>query len=256
MLVVAAGGLAAVRLPDHRAAATVRPNPLRQLKAGWAEFVRHQWLWLLTAQWTVFSLVILAPVAVLGPVIGERQLGGASAWGAISSCLALGGVGGQLAGGRSRRPARPAFVIGCLVPVMTAEALALGLGAPLAVVALAAVVTGAAMGAQNVIFQTAMQTSVAHAVLARVTAIDLLGSEGGSPSAMRSPGRLPRPSARTPCWRPARPARSSRRPRLPSCARCGRQSAVLSGPGPARRPAHPARRGPGRSRPTRRACPG
>jgi hypothetical protein len=181
MLAVAAGGLAAARLPDNRAAATVRLNPLRQLRTGWAEFVRHQWLWLLTAQWTVFSLVILAPVAVLGPVIAERHLGGASAWGAVSSCLALGGVGGQLAAGRSGRPARPAFVIGCLVPVMTAEALALGLGAPLAVVALAAVVTGAAMGAQNVIFQTAMQTSVAPAVLARVTAIDLLGSEGGQP---------------------------------------------------------------------------
>jgi hypothetical protein len=64
---------------------------------------------------------------------------------------------------------------------MTAEALALGLGAPLPVVALGAAVTGLAMGAQSVIFQTAVQTSIPPAVLARVTAIDLVGSEGGQP---------------------------------------------------------------------------
>ena len=67
-------------IPNHRA-------------ADWAEFARRRWLWLLTGQWTVFSLVILAPVAVLGPVIAEHDLGGARAWGAISSCLALGAAG-------------------------------------------------------------------------------------------------------------------------------------------------------------------
>jgi MFS family permease len=181
MLAVAAGVLAAARLPATRTATARRVNPLRQLKAGWAEFARRRWLWLLTAQWTVFSLVILAPVAVLGPVIAEQDLGGAGAWGAISSCLALGAVGGQLAAGRIRPPARPAFLIACLVPVMTAEALALGLGAPLPAVALGAVATGLAMGAQSVIFQTAVQTGIPPAVLARVTAIDLVGSEAGQP---------------------------------------------------------------------------
>jgi hypothetical protein len=67
------------------------------------------------------------------------------------------------------------------MPVMTAEALALGLGAPLPVVAAAAVVTGLAMGLQTVFFATAMQASVRPDVLARVAAIDLLGSEGGQP---------------------------------------------------------------------------
>jgi hypothetical protein len=64
---------------------------------------------------------------------------------------------------------------------MTAQALALGLSAPLPLVALGAAVTGLAMGAQSVIFQTAMQASVPPVVLARVTAIDLVGSEGGQP---------------------------------------------------------------------------
>jgi hypothetical protein len=37
------------------------------------------------------------------------------------------------------------------------------------------------MGAQTVLFQTAMQASVPPDVLARVAAIDLVGSEGGQP---------------------------------------------------------------------------
>jgi hypothetical protein len=73
------------------------------------------------------------------------------------------------------------LVIACLLPVMTAEALALGLGAPLAFVTVAAALTGLALGAQTVFFQTALQTSVRPDVLARVAAIDLVGSEGGQP---------------------------------------------------------------------------
>jgi hypothetical protein len=181
VLATAAGCLAVARLPVSRTHPAAGLTALRQLKTGWAEFTRRRWLWLLTGQWAVFSLVILAPVAVLGPVLAERDLGGAPAWGAITSSLALGAVGGQFAAGRIRPPARPAFVIGCLVPVMTAEALALGLAAPLAIVVLAAALTGLAMGAQAVIFQTAVQADVGTAVLARVAAIDLLGSEGGQP---------------------------------------------------------------------------
>jgi hypothetical protein len=153
---------------------------LGQLRDGWAEFAGRPWLWLLTGQWTAFSLVVLAPVAVLGPVIADRDLGGPVAWGIISSCLALGAVAGQFAAGRIR-PARPALWIAGLVPVMTGEALALGLGAPLTAVALAAAVTGLAMGLQATAFRTAVQTSGPAAALARVTAIDLLGSEGGQP---------------------------------------------------------------------------
>ena len=151
------------------------------LRVGWGEFVRIRWLWLLTGQWLVFSMLTLAPVTVLGPALAQRYLGGAAAWGVISASLALGAVGGQFGAGRIRPPGRPGLAVAVLMPVMTAEALALGLGAPLAVAAAAAVVTGLAMGLQTVFFATAMQASVRPDVLARVAAIDLLGSEGGQP---------------------------------------------------------------------------
>ncbi len=182
LLGAAAGGLALARLPTESAAPAARPGLPRQLKVGWTEFTRRRWLWLLSGEWTVYSMAILAPVAVLGPGIAERDLGGPAAWGAIGSCLSLGAVAGQLAAGRIGRPARPAFVVACIVPVMAAQAVALGLGAPLGVVAPAAAVTGLAFGVQEVIFATALQASLPPGVLSRVAAIDLVGSEGGQPA--------------------------------------------------------------------------
>jgi hypothetical protein len=118
----------------------------------------------------------------------------------------FGAVGGQFAAGRIRL-ARPGIVAACLVPVMIAEALALGLGAPVAVVAAATAVTGLAMGVYAVIFQAMMQTAVPGTVLARVSAFDLLGSEAGKPVGYALAGPIGvavgRP-ARSPCvpwWR-------------------------------------------------------
>lgn len=181
VLALAASCLTAARLKTRNPISSAgQPNPLHQLRDGWSEFARLRWLWLLTGEWAVFSLLILAPIAVLGPAIARNYLGGASAWGVISSCLALGAVGGQFVAARLRLT-RSAYAVACLVPLMTVEAFALGLGAPVAVVAPAAAFTGLAMGIQAVIFQTAMQTTVPAALLARVSAFDLLGSESGQP---------------------------------------------------------------------------
>ena len=179
LLAAAAGSLTAGRLSGDRRAGVVRQRGA--LRVGWGEFVRIRWLWLLTGQWLVFSMLTLAPVTVLGPALAQRYLGGAAAWGVISASLALGAVGGQFGAGRIRPPTRPGLAVAVLMPVMTAEALALGLGAPRAAVAGAAVVTGLAMGVQTVFFATAVQASVRPDMLARVAAIDLVGSEGGQP---------------------------------------------------------------------------
>lgn len=190
LLAVAAGSLMVARLPARVSEGRGRPGPLAQLRTGWAEFARLRWLGLLTGQWLVFSMLTLAPVTVLGPALAQRYLGGAAAWGVISASLAAGAVAGQFGAGRIGPPGRPGVAIAGLMPVMTAEALALGLGAPLAAVAAAAALTGLAMGVQTVFFQTALQVSVQPGVLARVAAIDLVGSEGGQPAGYALAGPL------------------------------------------------------------------
>jgi MFS family permease len=181
ILGVAAACLVAARVPAAQPGTAQETGVLWQLQTGWRAFRRLRWLWLLTLQWTMFSLLVLAPVAVLGPTIALRYLGGAAAWGVISSCLTIGVVAGQFSVGRLRLT-RPALLAAGLCPAGTAEALALGLGAPAGVIAATAVVSGLAMGAQFVIFQSTMQSTVPAPVLARVAAFDLLGSELGQPA--------------------------------------------------------------------------
>ncbi len=181
LLAVTGTSIAAAMIPAIR---HLRPaadsSVLGQLRTGWRVYVRLRWLWLLTLQWTAFSVLVLAPLAVIGPAIALEFLGGPAAWGVISSCLTVGVVAGQFAAGRLRS-SRPLLVSAWLCPVGIAEALALGLGAPVLVIGLAAVISGLAMGMQFVIFQTTLQRTVPAPVLARVTAFDLLGSELGQP---------------------------------------------------------------------------
>jgi hypothetical protein len=206
LLAATSACLGAARIPEVRTAAGplvaaseataadaamtgAEPGLLAQLRTGWQVFGRLRWLWLLTLQWTVFSMLVLAPVAVLGPTIALRYLGGAAAWGVISSCLAAGLVAGQFVVGRLRL-SRPPLISACLCPVGIAEALALGLSAPVPVICAAAAISGLAMGAQSVIFQATMQTTVPAPVLARVAAFDLLGSELGQPAGYALAGPL------------------------------------------------------------------
>jgi MFS family permease len=153
---------------------------LTQMNRGWKEFRARRWLWLLTLQWTLFSLILLAPLSVIGPTIARNYFGGAVAWGVISTCMAAGLVGAQLFGGRIH-PKRPASFVALLAPIAVPEALALGLGAPVTVVSVAAVVTGAALGLQTRFFQTTIQQGVPGDVLGRVAAFDLVASEIGQP---------------------------------------------------------------------------
>jgi Major Facilitator Superfamily len=181
LLVVTVACLAAARIPPAaQAGRQADGGVLRQLRTGWRVYARLRWLWLLTLQWTAFSLLVLAPLAVLGPDIALRYLGGAATWGVISSCLTIGVMAGQFAAGRLQLR-RPLLASACICPAGAGEALALGLGAPVPVIGAAAVLVGVALGAQSLIFQTTLQLCVPTPVLARVAALDLIGSELGQP---------------------------------------------------------------------------
>ncbi len=152
------------------------PSLLDDLRHGWQEFRGRGWLWGLTLQWAVYALAVLGPVTVIGPVLAKQHLGGAAAWGLIATSLGLGLIGGTIAV-RRLRLRRPALVVAVVVLVLPAEAAALAAGAPLGLVIAAATLTGVATGIVTVTTQATMQRNVPAAVLARVSAFDLVGSE-------------------------------------------------------------------------------
>ena len=162
----------------------VRPRPqvrhaaaslLAELRAGWREFTSHRWLWATVLQFTVMTTGWYGTFAVIGPVVAQRSLGGASAWGTVAGAFGFGLVAGAVVALRVHFP-RPMFAAiltcfgGALLPLL------LFAPAPLPWIAAGAFVAGAGFEVFNVLWNTALHTRVAPEALSRVSAYDAVGS--------------------------------------------------------------------------------
>jgi MFS family permease len=169
---VSAAFLLAMRLPKLPPAPAERF--LADLRAGWREIAARRWLLGSLATFALGNLTI-ASYFVLGPLIVERELGGARDWGLILSGGAAGGVvGGVLA--LRWRPRRP-LLIGFLL-LLPQPVTLLTLIPPLPTLGLA---VGAALGFGTVSFfnplwETVLQEQIPRQTLSRVTSYDWMVS--------------------------------------------------------------------------------
>lgn len=149
---------------------------LHDLREGWREFVSHEWLWVVVAQWSLMILFFAAAHGVIGPVIAERELGGALPWSWILAGEAVGTLLGTLSAMRwhPRRPILRAVALTALL--LPPPFLCLALGAPLPVSILAMAGAGYGFGAFGVLWATTLQLRVAPDALSRVASYDALGS--------------------------------------------------------------------------------
>jgi MFS family permease len=171
---VSTASLALLRIPravEHAA----RLPFLTDLRAGWDEFRSRTWLWATVAGFSFYLLAVISPLMVLGPVVADRELGGAGAWGAIAAAIGLGALAGSVVAVRVK-PARPIFTVCVLLagPALTAIALALALPTPVIVVL--GFAAGATEGFFEVVWLTALQERIPAAALSRVSSYDTLGS--------------------------------------------------------------------------------
>lgn len=156
------------------ARADERLGMLADLRGGWHELAARRWVWLMIVKFSVSSLAI-APYFVLGPFVADQALGGATAWGAIGTCAAVGAVLGNLLAFRVR-PQRPLFT-GCLVVSLYALAPALlARPFPTAAICVAAAVGFGAVGFSDTLWYTALQARIPSQALSRVSSYDWLGS--------------------------------------------------------------------------------
>lgn len=152
------------------------PTFLTDLREGWREFVSRAWLWVVVVHAALFLLFVTTPFMVLGPVVADRELGGADDWGLIAAAIGAGVIVGSTAASRLR-PARPLFVavlgfgVGCAL-----FAIALGVPAPTVVIAVAGFFCGITEGLIEVIWITTLQQHVTRTALARVSSYDTMGS--------------------------------------------------------------------------------
>lgn len=176
---VGAACLFGLRLPEAPEQTQSEPF-LRHLRLGWTEFAAQAWLWIIVVQFGFYRMLVVAPVMVLGALIAEQQLGGASAWGFVLSGEGVGAVIGGLVMIRFR-PQYPLIwaTIGTLsgLPFV----LLLAWVGPLWLIILAAAWWGAGLAIFTVLFDTTMQERIPAQALSRVSSYDWLGSYALAP---------------------------------------------------------------------------
>ena len=165
--------LLALRVPAL-AAAVVPKRFLADLKEGWEAVRSRTWLWtnLVVA---AFINMAAATFVVLGPLVAERELGGAAAWGIVVTGGAIGGVLGGLIALRLR-PRRPLVVVYLAVVPVGAPLALLIAPAPAVVLAAGYLAFVAGVVLSNAIWNALVQERVAPETLARVNSYDLMVS--------------------------------------------------------------------------------
>jgi predicted MFS family arabinose efflux permease len=177
---VSAALLARLRLPARavRGAASF----LGDLRDGWQAFRALTWVWAFVA-FAALGNVLWGAWSVLGPVVADRDLGGAAAWGAILAAMGAGALAGGVLAIRAR-PRRPLVTATLAVTVMAAPLALLAAEAPVALVASAAALAGGGLFLGNAVWEASLQRHVPGESLSRVSAYDWFGSLAFQPVGM------------------------------------------------------------------------
>ncbi|MFF7211877.1 MFS transporter [Streptomyces sp. NPDC008238] len=153
---------------------------LTQLREGWAQVRSRSWVWSGMAAIAVYHVVVLPSVFVLGPVLAEDEWGGAASWSVVVAAFGIGAVAGDVCAYRLRI-SRPLALGAAALAVASCQAVVIGSGGSIALIAALEAVTGIAVSLFFVLWETALQTHVPEAALSRVSSYDYLLSSGLMP---------------------------------------------------------------------------
>ncbi|MGI9009182.1 MAG: MFS transporter [Streptosporangiaceae bacterium] len=178
---------AGMRFPPGPAAD--QESTLHQLHEGWQEFIARRWLWAIVGEFTIMTAVIAGTIDVLGPVVADRRLGGAGAWGIVLAGYGAGAVVGGLAMVRLR-PRRMLVVASTAAGVFAALLFALAVPLPALATAGVAVIVGTTSEIFVVNWVTTMQQEIPSRLLSRLSAYDAMGSFALAPVGVAVTGPL------------------------------------------------------------------
>jgi MFS family permease len=164
-----------VRVPRDRASSALgRRHFLTDLRDGFHEVRSRTWVWATLAAFA-FINAFGAAFPVLGALTAKQHFGGAGAWAAILVARAV----GALIGGTTLlrlRPRRPLLVTTLAGMTSALPTILLAVPAPLAVIVVAAFVSGAGPMVFNTLWETTLQQHIPAEARSRVSAYDWLVS--------------------------------------------------------------------------------
>lgn len=164
----------------EKAQSTADGTFLGELRAGWVQVRGRTWVWSGMAAMAVYYVAVLPSVYVLGPVLAEREWGGAASWSVVVAAFGIGSIVGNVCAYRFKA-ARPMALAAAALAVGSCQAVIIGSGAPLVLIATLEAVTGVAVSLFFVLWETALQTHVPENAMSRVSSYDHLVSAGLMP---------------------------------------------------------------------------
>ncbi|MFE0606635.1 MFS transporter [Streptomyces sp. NPDC058892] len=153
---------------------------LAELRVGWVQVRNRTWVLSGLAGMAIYHVVVLPAVYVLGPVLAEREWGGAASWSVVVAAFGIGAIVGDVCAYRLKI-ARPMALAAAALAVASCQAIIIGSGTTLILIAVLEAVTGVAVSLFFVLWETALQTHVPEKALSRVSSYDHLLSAGLMP---------------------------------------------------------------------------
>jgi MFS family permease len=178
--------LAALRLPPQARAAGA--SFLAELREGWQEFAGRTWVWATVASAALGNCLFSAMI-VLGPVIAERDLGGAGPWGLILAAFGVGSFAGGVVA-LHVHVRRPLLVGSAVCSLSGLPLLLLAAPAPAGLIAAGGLLGAAGLMLFNALWETTLQANIPEAALSRVSAYDWFGSLAFRPVGLIAVGPL------------------------------------------------------------------
>jgi predicted MFS family arabinose efflux permease len=169
---VSAACLARLRVagrPERKPASFVT-----DLREGWDAFRSRRWVWTFVAYFAGVNM-LWAAWSSLGPVVADRELGGAAAWGTVLGAMGVGALAGSLLATRAR-PRRPLVLVAITEAFFALPLAFLAAGAPVVLLACGAFLSGAGMMLGMSVWESTLQRHIPGDSLSRVASYDWFGS--------------------------------------------------------------------------------
>jgi MFS family permease len=153
---------------------------LQQLRAGWHEVRSRTWLRRGLVAMSAYHVFVLPSVFVLGPVLADRQLDGASSWAIIVAAFGIGTIAGNTVA--LRVPIRrPILMAAAALVVASLQAAFIGSGLGTWGIAGLEVIAGVGVALFFTLWDMSLQEQVAPQAVARVSSYDFAVSLGLMP---------------------------------------------------------------------------
>jgi MFS family permease len=170
---VSAACLVMLRVPTRVAART--SSFVADLREGWVAFRSRRWVWTVVVVYFAIGNLLWGAWSVLGPVVADRDLGGAAAWGTVLAAVGVGALAGSLLATQVK-PRRPLVLVALADGLFALPLAFLAAAPPLPLLACGALLSGAGMMLGMSVWESTLQRHVPGESLSRVSSYDWFGS--------------------------------------------------------------------------------